>query len=119
METNQPENELKLVKILAASFLVAGVPNTFAQTSHEKSAYAVDECKSGCFVAQAGAKFYQGAVSQSYRVCAMNVHDSAISVDGMVVKVPGMSFGVRHCVDVNGRELSATDSNVAVGRLPN
>jgi hypothetical protein len=119
LETTSSENELKLVKTLAASFLAVSVPNAFAQTSHEKSAYAVDECKSGCFVAQAGAKFYQGAVAQSYRVCAMDVHSSAVSVDGMVVKVPGVSFGVRHCVDVNGRELSAMNSNVAVGRLPN
>jgi len=91
-----------------------------AKTAPEKNgAYAEEACKTGCFVAQAGVKFYHGAMAQSYRVCPLDVYDSKVVVDGVTLPISGMRFGVRHCVDVSGKELVALEHDVAVGRLPN
>jgi hypothetical protein len=49
----------------------------------------------------------------------MDAFPAKVVVDGVSVPIPGYSFGVRHCVDVNGKELLALDNDVAVGRLPN
>lgn len=114
------EDVLKLMKILVtAIFFVTGTVAIAQNAPSKNVVYAEEACKTGCFVAQAGIKFYQGAVPQSYRVCPMDAYAAKVIVDGISVPIPGISFGVRHCVDVNGKELVALDNNVAVGRLPN
>jgi hypothetical protein len=108
---------LKFIALLSLfGFAAAAVAH--AQTA-QPSPYAADECKSGCYVARAGAAFYKGAMPQSYRVCPIDSFDAKVSVDGVIVPVAGIRFGVRACVDVNGRELMALEQNVAVGKLPN
>lgn len=104
---------------LSAAGLFASV-NGSAQSSSRPpaSAYAVEACQSGCFAVRAQIRFYFGDSSRSYRVCALDVFDAKLSVDGTEVRVPGNSAGRRGCADVAGRELTLLDGNAMVGRLP-
>lgn len=108
--------------VVAALGLLASTPYVSAQKSDTRSPFAIEDCKSGCYLVKTygseNVVVYLGAVPRTFRICSADGFGGTLTVDGKALEVKGTSFDIRSCRDVNALSIVLQRGNVEAGALP-
>ena len=112
----------KLIMAASIGVFAIAAPCAIAQNHEAKSPYAIEDCRSGCYLVKEsdsdGNAVYIGAVPRTFRVCSADPFGGSLIVDGKTSVLPGTTHGVRSCRDVNGLNIVLVKGTLAVGALP-
>lgn len=113
---------MKNLIVAALVGFVVTTPHATAQKHEPQSPYAIEDCRSGCYLVKDGSSdgntVYVGAAPRTYRICSADPFGGTLVIDGKTSVVPGTTFGVRSCRDVNALSIVLVKGTLAVGALP-